>query len=140
MWLDLALRAQRDHRVERFEERHVAFDVAQMNVFAAFEPQPAQILLATLTQRFGRNRRDPTLVRRACAAELRREHQIFRIRVQRFGDQPIRDVRSVVPRGIDQANTAFDDAPQHRAGGLRDRAVRPTPSVRATASRRTRRG
>src|SRR5262245_39905847 len=39
--------------------------------------------------------------------------------MKRFGNQPIRDMRAVVPRRVDEANAAIDDAPQHGACGGR---------------------
>src|SRR2546430_691747 len=84
------------------------------------ELERAQILFDAGVELGGLERRGPALVGQPAAAELRRDHEIARIRMQRLDDQPVRDERTVVPRGVDQVYAELDRAAQH---GMRGRRI-----------------
>ena len=53
------------------------------------------------------------------AAELRGDDEIARVGVERLGDQPVGDVRAVVPGGVDEVDAELDRAAEDGARALR---------------------
>jgi hypothetical protein len=61
---------------------------------------------------------DPSTAR-ACQASLRGDDQVFRVGVERFGDQALGDLGTVGVGGVNEVHPKLHGSPEHAAGFLR---------------------
>src|SRR5215211_4351507 len=84
----------------------------------ALHLKSTQAALARLAQVLGTTVGDPSTTR-AREAALGSYDQIIRVGVERFGDQALRDLRTVGVGGVNKVHPQLDSPPEHAAGLLR---------------------
>src|ERR1700728_2987758 len=108
----LPLLLQPDQRIERLQKRHRRRlpHIPEMDDIERLAPQLAQVGLAPLAQLLRATERPPALVGETPPPELRRDDEVLRVRIERLGDEPVRDVRAIEPRRVDEVHPERDDA------------------------------
>ena len=79
----------------------------------SFQFEPAETSFASGAKMFGPSVFHPFAGTRSLETGLCGNHDIFRIRVKRFGNKALRDFRAVRVRRVDERDAEFHSAPQH---------------------------
>src|SRR5438132_2831744 len=98
----------------------------------AIEAQPAEAPIELRSETLGTPVLLPLMRPRTVVATLGRDHETFRIRIERLGDQLLADVRSVGFRRVNQVDPQLDGALQRR-DRFRTIARRPPDAVAGNA-------
>src|SRR5690606_31626977 len=113
---DEALPLQFHERFERFGDRagHGPLGVAEPEVdqVERFDAEGLEVLVDGAAQVLGPPGRGPAAVRVPVGADLGRDAQRFGVRVERFADQPVGDVRTVGVAGVDVRDAEVDGLAQ----------------------------
>ena len=112
--LTLEIGQHRERRLKRTFARsvHTAHE-AQVDHMQRFEAQIPEIVVNRLLQLRRRHGRIPRGIRAAATAHLGDDHEILRIGMQRFADQPIGDVRPIEVAGVNVVDPARHRLAQH---------------------------
>src|SRR5262249_48540591 len=126
---DLALALQFGERAHRLVKRHLRIGRMQLIDIDTLQLQPSQACLAGGAQMLRSAVVFPGLTPRSPEPAFGRDEQAFRIRVERFGNEPLVDLRTVGVGGIDEGDAELDSTHQH---ALSTRTIkRFTPYTRA---------
>ena len=96
---------------------HVAHD-AHIDDFDRVETEVAQVVMHAALDIFRFERRQPRAVVAANRADLRDDHEVVRIRMQRLANQLVGDMRPVKVAGIDVIHARRHRLAQHRERGV----------------------
>jgi hypothetical protein len=100
--------AQLDQRAERLLERHPRVDGVQLVEVDRVEAQAPEAPFAGRAQIVGPAVGIPVAGPAAAQACLRRDHEAFRIRVERVGDQPLAHVGAVGVGRVDEGDAELE--------------------------------
>ncbi len=132
---DLPLFLQPLKRPHLILERHGGIDAVQLVQIDPLELEPTQAALAGGAQVRGLAVRRPLIRPGALESALRRDHQLWRIGGEGFGDEPFAHLRAVGVGGVEEIDPQLQGAPQH--GDRLGAVARLTPDAAAGEAHRT---
>jgi hypothetical protein len=113
---DLSFLLEDAQRTDLIGERNRGVDAVQLVQPDLVQPEAAQAQLGLLAQVFGPAERDPAAAQVDLAA-LGGDHQVGRIRVERFGQQLLVVAEVIGIGGVDEGHAEFHRAAGYRCGG-----------------------
>jgi len=128
MCLIFALRLQIPQGAELIFSRHLRIDSMQLIEIDPVQAQAAEAAFAGRSQVFGLSIFNPLVGTRPVKAALSGDHQSWRIRVQRLGNNFFTHPGTVRVRGVDEIDSQLDSAPQNPDGLRPIRRFAPNPS------------
>jgi hypothetical protein len=110
---DLPRGLQISERANGVFQRHAWIGRVQLIEIDPLQPQPPQTPLAGGVQMLRPAVRVPGLAPGPRQTALGRNHEPFGIRIERFGNEPLVDLRPVGIGGVDESDTKLDGAHEH---------------------------
>src|SRR6267378_2202084 len=117
---DLAVALQVGQGAERLLDRHAMIDGVKLVELDPVEPQPLQALLADPPQMRGPAVDRPAPRTGTREPALARDHQPWRVGVERLGDQCLADTRPIGIGGVDKGDSFVDVAGRPPYAGAAD--------------------
>jgi hypothetical protein len=111
---DFAFALEIEQRTDLIFKRHLGIDSVELKEVDSFQFESAETSFASGAQMFGPTVFDPFVGTGSLETGFCGDHEIVRIRVKRFRNKALRDFRAVRVRRVDESDTEFHSAPQHR--------------------------
>jgi hypothetical protein len=122
---DLTGLAQLGQRPNGFVEWHSRIGLMQLVQVDALQLQPLEATVERRAQVLGSPVRIPVVRTAAQQPPFGRDHQAHTVRMQRFGDQLLADIRPICIRRVDQRRAQVDCTTQQSLGRFAIRRVTP---------------